>query len=74
MSEMRTRFDLTPEQMPTAWFNIVPDMVVAGMPPLPPLSPQTGDPVGPADLAPLFPEALIMQEVSRISGSTSPEP
>jgi tryptophan synthase beta chain len=64
MSEVRTRFDLTPEQMPAAWFNLVPDMVAAGMPPLPPLSPQTKEPVGPPDLAPLFPEALIMQEVS----------
>ncbi len=64
MSDIRTRFDLTPEEMPTAWFNLVPDMVAAGMPPLPPLSPQTMQPVGPPDLAPLFPEALIMQEVS----------
>jgi tryptophan synthase beta chain len=64
MSEVRTRFDLTPDQIPAAWFNLVPDMVAAGMPPLPPLSPQTKEPVGPADLAPLFPEALIMQEVS----------
>ncbi len=64
MSDVRTRFDLTPEEMPTAWFNLVPDMVAAGMPPLPPLSPQTMEPVGPPDLAPLFPEALIMQEVS----------
>ncbi len=64
MSEVRTRFDLTPEQMPTAWFNLVPDMVSAGMPPLPPLNPQTKEPIGPADLAPLFPEALILQEVS----------
>jgi tryptophan synthase beta chain len=64
MSDERTRFDLTPEQMPTAWFNLIPDMVAAGMQPLPPLSPQTMEPVGPADLAPIFPEALIMQEVS----------
>ncbi len=64
MSDVRTRFDLTPEQVPTAWFNLVPDMVGAGMTPLPPLSPQTMQPIGPADLAPIFPEALIMQEVS----------
>ena len=64
MSEVRTRFDLTPEQMPTAWFNLMPDIVQAGLKPLPPLSPQTKEPVGPADLAPLFPESLIMQEVS----------
>jgi tryptophan synthase beta chain len=64
MSEARTRFDLTPEQMPTAWFNLMPDIVGAGMRPLPPLSPQTKEPAGPADLAPIFPESLIMQEVS----------
>jgi len=64
MTDTRTRFDLRPDEMPTAWFNLVPDMVQAGMTPLPPLSPQTKEPVGPADLAPLFPEALIMQEVS----------
>jgi tryptophan synthase beta chain len=64
MSEVRTRFDLTPEQIPTAWFNIMPDIVQAGLKPLPPLSPQTKEPVGPADLAPIFPESLIMQEVS----------
>ena len=64
MSETRTRFDLTPEQMPTAWFNLMPDIVGAGMQPLPPLSPQTKEPAGPADLAPIFPESLIMQEVS----------
>ena len=64
MSEVRTRFDLEPKDLPAAWFNIVPDMVAAGMPPLPPLSPQTKEPIGPADLAPLFPESLIMQEVS----------
>jgi tryptophan synthase beta chain len=64
MTDARTRFDLRPDEMPTAWFNLIPDMVQAGMTPLPPLSPQTKEPVGPADLAPLFPEALIMQEVS----------
>ena len=64
MSEVRTRFDLEPSDLPSAWFNLVPDMVQAGMTPLPPLSPQTKEPMGPADLAPLFPESLIMQEVS----------
>ena len=64
MTDAHTRFDLRPDEMPTAWFNLIPDMVQAGMTPLPPLSPQTKEPIGPADLAPLFPEALIMQEVS----------
>jgi tryptophan synthase beta chain len=57
-------FDLGPDELPAAWFNLVPDMVGAGMQPLPPLHPGTREPIGPADLAPLFPESLIMQEVS----------
>ena len=49
------------DRLPTAWFNINP--ALPGQP-LPPLHPGTHEPIGPADLAPLFPEALIMQEVS----------
>ena len=64
MSDERTRFDLRPEDLPTAWFNLMPDMVGAGIQPLPPLNPMTKEPVGPDDLAPLFPMALIGQEVS----------
>ena len=60
----QTRFDLSQDEMPTAWFNIMPSIVQAGMQPLPPLHPGTREPVGPADLAPLFPESLILQEVS----------
>jgi len=63
MSEQRTRFDLRPDDVPTAWFNIMPDLAQK-VAPLPPLNPQTKEPIGPADLLPLFPEALIMQEVS----------
>ena len=64
MSDERTTFDLRPEDVPTAWFNLMPDIVRAGMRPMPPLHPGTGQPVGPDDLAPLFPMALIGQEVS----------
>jgi tryptophan synthase beta chain len=63
MSE-RTRFDLTEKQLPTAWFNIMPSLVQAGIQPLPPLHPGTKEPITPDLLAPLFPESLIMQEVS----------
>jgi len=63
MSDDRTRFDLRPEDVPTAWFNIMPDLA-RKIAPLPPLNPRTKEPIGPADLLPLFPEALIMQEVS----------
>jgi tryptophan synthase beta chain len=47
--------------MPTAWFNVVPHM---GTPLEPPLHPATRQPVGPDDLAPLFPMELIRQEVT----------
>jgi tryptophan synthase beta chain len=57
----RTKFILDESEMPTAWYNIVPDLPA---PPPPPLHPGTGQPVGPEDLAPLFPQALIMQEVT----------
>jgi tryptophan synthase beta chain len=63
MSE-RTTFNLEPNQIPTAWFNIMPRIVGAGIQPLPPLHPGTKEPVTPDLLAPLFPESLIMQEVS----------
>jgi tryptophan synthase beta chain len=57
----RTKFILAESDMPTTWYNIVPDLP---SPPPPPLHPGTGQPVGPDDLAPLFPQALIGQEVS----------
>jgi tryptophan synthase beta chain len=63
MSE-RTRFDLQPDDIPSAWFNLLPVMAQHGVAPLPPLHPGTKEPVTPDALAPLFPEALIMQEVS----------
>jgi tryptophan synthase beta chain len=58
------QFNLSPDDLPTAWYNILPDMAAAGIPPLPPLHPGTKQPIGPEDLAPLFPESLILQEVS----------
>jgi tryptophan synthase beta chain len=57
----RTKFVLDEADMPTQWYNVVADLPE---PPPPPLHPGTGDPVGPDDLAPLFPMALIQQEVS----------
>ena len=49
------------DELPSAWFNIVPSMPTK---PDPYLHPQTREPVGPDALAPLFPMALIGQEVS----------
>jgi len=56
-----TRWTLSPEKIPSAWFNVAPHLP---RPLDPPLHPGTREPVGPADLAPLFPTALIEQEVS----------
>ncbi|MGD0765155.1 MAG: TrpB-like pyridoxal-phosphate dependent enzyme, partial [Dehalococcoidia bacterium] len=58
---MDTKFVLSEKEMPTRWYNVQADLPS----PLPPvLHPVTKQPVGPQDLAPLFPMALIMQEVS----------
>src|SRR5437016_11600846 len=55
------RWTLPPERVPDAWFNVLPHLPA---PLQPPLHPATKEPVGPDDLAPLFPMALIAQEVS----------
>src|SRR4030042_332678 len=58
----RTKYLLNEKDMPTRWYNIQADLPV----PLPPyLHPGTKQPLGPADLAPLFPMELIKQEVSQ---------
>ncbi|MDP6347606.1 MAG: pyridoxal-phosphate dependent enzyme, partial [Dehalococcoidia bacterium] len=56
------KIELSEKEMPTRWYNVLSDMRV---PMSPPLHPGTLQPLGPADLAPLFPMALIMQEVSQ---------
>ena len=57
----RTKILLDESELPTRWYNVIPDLP---SPPPPPLHPGTHEPVGPADLAPLFPMALIEQEVT----------
>ncbi|MFI9450425.1 TrpB-like pyridoxal phosphate-dependent enzyme [Amycolatopsis sp. NPDC052450] len=57
----RTKYILDEQDMPTRWYNVVPDLPE---PPPPPLHPGTREPIGPDDLAPLFPQALIAQEVT----------
>jgi tryptophan synthase beta chain len=59
--EASMRFTLPDDRLPQAWFNVVPHLPE---PLQPPLHPGTRQPVGPDDLAPLFPMALIGQEVS----------
>jgi tryptophan synthase beta chain len=61
MSE-KTKIILKEKHMPKAWYNIMADMPNL---PKPPLHPGTKQPVGPADLSPIFPMALIGQEVTQ---------
>jgi tryptophan synthase beta chain len=60
MSET-VKYVLDEGRIPKAWYNIVADL---SRPPEPPLHPGTLQPIGPAELEPLFPMALIQQEVS----------
>jgi tryptophan synthase beta chain len=57
-----TKILLSEKEMPRRWYNIAPDLPA---PLAPVLHPGTGKPIGPADLAPLFPMELIKQEVSQ---------
>ena len=65
------KYLLNENDIPKQWYNIVPDLPN----PLPPqLNPQTMEPIGPEDLAPLFPMGLILQEVSDQNYIDIPEP
>ncbi len=61
MASDETKILLSEDDIPTHWYNVVADMP---NPPTPPLHPGTGQPIGPEALMPLFPMALILQEVS----------
>jgi tryptophan synthase beta chain len=65
------KYLLTEEQIPRAWYNLVADLPA---PPPPVLHPGTMKPVGPDDLAPLFPMSLIAQEVTADREVEIPEP
>ena len=67
----QTKFLLEESQMPKHWYNIAADLP---SPPPAVLHPGTMQPVGPDDLAPLFPMELIMQEVSSEREIPIPEP
>ncbi len=56
-----TKILLDEHEMPQNWYNILPDLPA---PLAPPVHPGTGQPLNPDDLAPLFPRALIEQEMS----------
>jgi tryptophan synthase beta chain len=57
----QVKFVLDESRMPEAWYNLMSDLPES---PPPVLHPGTGDPVGPDDLAPLFPMQIILQEVA----------
>ena len=57
------KIQLDEHEMPTRWYNVLHDLPT---PPPPVLHPGTGQPVGPDDLAPLFPMDLILQEVYEV--------
>ncbi|MDA8232562.1 MAG: TrpB-like pyridoxal phosphate-dependent enzyme [Magnetospirillum sp.] len=66
-----TKYLLPEEMLPKAWYNLAADLPV---PLAPPLHPGTGQPIGPDDLAPIFPMAVILQEVSTERWIDIPEP
>jgi tryptophan synthase beta chain len=61
MADAHTKYLLSEDAIPTHWVNLLPDLPGD---PLPPLHPGTMQPAGPDDLTPIFPMALILQEVS----------
>src|SRR5687768_12683100 len=67
----RTKFVLDEDRLPRAFYNIAADLPE---PPPPPLHPGTGQPIGPQDLAPLFPMELIKQVVSTDREIEIPDP
>ena len=65
-----TKFLLGESEIPTSWVNLLPDLPGE---PHPPLHPATKEPVGPDDLAAIFPMGLIEQEVSAAPEIEIPE-
>jgi tryptophan synthase beta chain len=67
----QVKYVLQESELPQQWYNVIPDLPA---PPPPPLNPGTREPVGPEALTPLFPMALIQQEVSPERYIAIPEP
>ena len=65
------KYLLEENKIPKTWYNISADLP---KPLAPPLHPGTHKPIGPDDLAPLFPMALIGQEVSQEREIEIPNP
>src|SRR5215475_1311989 len=70
-ADTATKILLDESEIPRQWYNILADLP---SPPPPVLHPGTGQPIGPDDLAPLFPMALILQEVSGERWIEIPDP
>jgi len=68
---MQTKYMLSDSEIPTHWYNMQADLPT---PLAPVLHPGTKQPVGPDDLSPIFPMALIGQEVSQERWIEIPEP
>ncbi len=62
---------LQEQELPKAWYNVLADLP---SPPPPPLHPGTKQPIGPADLEPIFPREIILQEVTTERWVEIPEP
>jgi tryptophan synthase beta chain len=73
MSEERVKFVLDEPEIPTHWVNLMADLPGDAPPPLIG-TPPTQQPAGPDDLTPIFPMALILQEVSAEPEIEIPEP
>src|SRR3954467_7218626 len=71
MSADTTKYLLGEDELPTHWVTLMPSLPGD---PLPPLHPGTLEPAGPDDLTPIFPMALIEQEVSPEPRVAIPEP
>src|SRR6516165_5805904 len=68
---MQHKYLLSEREIPTSWYNVIPDLPA---PMAPPLHPGTGQPIGPQDLSAIFPMQLIEQEVSAAPRIPIPEP
>lgn len=71
MSDQRLKYMLDEDRIPREWYNIAADLP---QPPPQVLHPGTQEPIGPEDLAPLFPMALIEQEVATDRAIPIPQP
>src|SRR5579862_1700968 len=65
------RYLLSEREIPKTWYNVIPDLPA---PMSPPLHPGTLQPAGPQDLEPIFPHALIEQEMTAAQNIPIPDP